>query len=274
MVPKRVILHFATALSTAAALAAAVLAAPPDKTVLSELVTITGEVAAVDASARTIAVLGPLGGYTIGKVSDEVKNLGQVKVGDMVTLGFYESRAISVKRKGETAPIFAGSTASAQPGDMPAGYVATRTTTTMTVVAVDPVAKSLVVQDQDGKILARNVDRPEFASKLAQLKVGDQLEVVSTEAYIVSVDRPTAGERPSITRDVSTVVIDHGEVVRRMNNTLFVRNQKGKIVKVVVDPEFKFMLDGKEATVTDLKPGAKLTRTAFRVVESVEYEAQ
>jgi hypothetical protein len=33
------------------------------------------------------------------------------------------------------------------------------------------------------------------------------------------------------------------------------------------------MLDGKEATVYDLKPGAKLTRTALRVVESVEYEA-
>jgi hypothetical protein len=68
-------------------------------------------------------------------------------------------------------------------------------------------------------------------------------------------------------------VVDHGEVVRRMNNTIFVRNEKGKILKVVVDPDFKFMLDGKEATVYDLKPGAKLTRTALRVVESVEYEA-
>ena len=267
------VLRFAATFAVAAAFAAAASAAPPDKTVSSELVTITGEVAAVDATARTIAILGPLGGYTIGKVSDEVKNLNQVKVGDMVTVGYYESRAISVKRKGESAPVFAGSTASAQAGEMPAGYIATKTTTTVTVVSVDPQAKSLVVQDKDGKILARNVDRPEFASKLADLRVGDQLEVVSTEAFIVSVDRPTAGAKPSITRDVSTLVIDHGEVVRRMNNTVFVRNQKGKIVKVVVDPKFKFLLDGKEATVEDLKPGTKLTRTAFRVVESVEYEA-
>ena len=76
-----------------------------------------------------------------------------------------------------------------------------------------------------------------------------------------------------MSRDVTTLVVDHGEVVRRMNNTIFVRNEKGKIIKVVVDPKFKFKLNGKDATVYDLKPGAKLTRTAFRVVESVEYEA-
>jgi hypothetical protein len=69
-------------------------------------------------------------------------------------------------------------------------------------------------------------------------------------------------------------VVDHGEVVRRMNNTIFVRNEKGRMVKVAVDPKFKFTLDGKEATVYDLEPGVKLTRTAFRVVENVQYEAQ
>jgi hypothetical protein len=72
---------------------------------------------------------------------------------------------------------------------------------------------------------------------------------------------------------VTTLVVDHGEVVRRMNNTLFVRNDQGRVVKIVVDPKFKFLLDGKEATVYDLKPGSQLKRTAFRVVESVEYEA-
>jgi hypothetical protein len=46
------------------------------------------------------------------------------------------------------------------------------------------------------------------------------------------------------------------------------------MVKVNVDPSFKFMLDGKEATVADLQPGTRLTRTAFRVVESVSYEGE
>jgi hypothetical protein len=258
----------------AASLTAATMAAPaPSKVEIDELITLTGELIAIDQATRTVTIKGPLGGEVTGKVAADVKNLEQVKAGDLVTLSFYQSRAISAKRKGETTMIWSGDSL-AEKGGLPAGYVATKSTVNVTVLSVDAVARSLVVQDADGSVTAVAVARPEFASKLSDLRPGDQLEVVTTEAYIVSVDRPGAGAKPSVTRDVTTLVVDNGEVVRRVNNTLFVRNEKGHIVKVVVDPKFKFMLDGKEATVADLKPGSKLTRTAFRVVESVEYEAQ
>jgi len=38
-------------------------------------------------------------------------------------------------------------------------------------------------------------------------------------------------------------------------------------VRVQVDPSFKFTVDGKEVSVADLKPGTRLTRTAFRVTD-------
>jgi hypothetical protein len=258
----------------AAAIGGVVLAAPPaSKVSIGELVTLTGEVTALDQATRTVTLKGPLGGEVVGKVSPEVKNFDQVKVGDLVTLSFYQSRAVSAKRKGGTTTIWSGDSL-AEKGELPAGYVATQSTVNVTVVSVDPVAHSLVVEDADGDITAVAIERPEIASKLETLRPGDQLEVVTTEAYIVSVDRATPGAKPSMGRHVTTLVVDQGEVVRRINNTLFVRNEKGRVVKLVVDPKFKFQLDGKEATVEDLKPGTKLTRTAFRVVESVEYEAQ
>ena len=65
-----------------------------------------------------------------------------------------------------------------------------------------------------------------------------------------------------------------GEVVRRMNNVLYIRNERGRIVRVSVDPAFRFEIDGKEMTVTDLQPGTQLTRTAFRVIESASFEAE
>ena len=65
------------------------------------------------------------------------------------------------------------------------------------MISVDPEARSLVFQDDKGNITAANVKRPEFAAKLVDLKPGDQLEVVTTEAYIVNVDRPTPGVKPS-----------------------------------------------------------------------------
>ena len=45
-------------------------------------------------------------------------------------------------------------------------------------------------------------------------------------------------------------------------------------IRVAVDPAFKFKIDGKEMTVTDLQPGTQLTRTAFRVIESASFEAE
>lgn len=243
----------------------------PAKAQRNESVTLTGEVLAVDQANRTVTMRGPLGGEVIGHVSDQAKNLPQVKIGDMVTIVYFQSLAISAKRPGETVPIFSASDKAAE-GERPAGYVATKTTTTVTVVSVDPEARSLVVQDDKGVLTAANVERPEIAEKLKLVKEGDKLEVVRTEAFIVSVS-PATGAKPSISHSVSTLVIDKGEVIKRMNNTIWVRNEQGKTVKVVVDPKFKFKKDGKDATVTDLNAGDKLTRTSFRVVESASYEA-
>ncbi len=244
-----------------------------DKSTRMELVSITGEVTAVDPAARTIRLRGPLGGEISGKVSEEVKNLAQIKVGELVTIAYYESLAISVKRKGETTVLFKSASGdSAEAGERPAGYSATTETVVVTVVAVDAEKRSLVVQNDKGVITGVAVERPEFAAKLADLKVGDQLEVTRTEALIANVSPAASGVKPAVSHSLTTLVVDNGEVVKKLGNTIWVRNEQGRIVKVVVDPKFKFKLNGEDATVADLDKGDKLTRTAFRVVENVSYE--
>lgn len=263
------------ALTLLAALTSGMLAAQQtkDKSTRMELVSITGEVTSVDAAARTIRLRGPLGGEISGRVSEDVKNLAQIKVGELVTIAYYESLAVSVKRKGETTELFKSASGdSAEAGERPAGYSAKTETAVMTVVAVDAEKHSLVVHNDKGVITGVAVERPEFAAKLADLKVGDQLEVTRTEALIANVSPAASGVKPSVSHLLTTLVVDNGEVIRRMNNTIWVRNEQGRIVKIVVDPKFKFKLNGKDATVTDLEQGAKLTRTAFRVVENVSFE--
>jgi hypothetical protein len=248
-------------------------AQPKDTSTMMELVTITGEVTAIDAAARTIRLRGPLGGEISGKVSEDVKNLAQIKVGELVTMAFYESLAIAVKRKGETTEIFKSASGdSAAPGERPAGYVAKTETGVVTVVAVDADKRSLVVQNDKGVITAVAVQRPEFAAKLKDLKVGDQLEVTRTEAFIANVSPAASGVKPSVSKSVTTLVVESGEVIRRQGTTIWVRNQQGRVVQIAVDPDFKFKLNGQDATVTDLEKGDKLTKTAFRVVENVQYE--
>jgi hypothetical protein len=248
-------------------------AQPKDSSTMTELVTITGEVTAIDAAARTIKLRGPLGGEVSGTVSEKVKNLAQIKVGELVTMAFYESLAIAVKRKGETTVLFqSASSDSAAAGERPAGYVAKTETGVVTVVAVDAEKRSIVVQNDKGVITAVAVQRPEFAAKLKDLKVGDQLEVTRTEAFIANVSPAASGVKPSASKSVTTLVVESGEVIRRQGTTIWVRNQQGRVVQIAVDPDFKFKLNGQDATVTDLEQGAKLTKTAFRVVENVQYE--
>lgn len=245
----------------------------PSQTSIAELVTLTGEVVAVDAASRYVTLRGPLGGEITGRAGDDVKNLGQVKVGDLVTIAYYQSMALSAAKKGEPNPLFTGGdAATAAPGEKPAGYVAQQTKRTVTVVTVDPERRSVVFRGEDGTLLPVEVQRPEFARKLETLRVGDQLDVVVTEAVIAEVKPAAAGAKPSVTHEVGTLIVDRGEIVRRVGHTLFIRNEQGRMIRVAVDPKFKFQIDGKEATVEDLKAGTKLTRTALRVTEAEYFE--
>ncbi|HEX6898581.1 MAG TPA: hypothetical protein VF789_02665 [Thermoanaerobaculia bacterium] len=260
------------------ALLAAVLGAPaqaaqpPSQTTVHETLTITAEVVAVDQATRHLTLRGPLGGEISGRVDDAVKNLGQVKVGDMLTISYQSSMALSAAKPGQPNPLFTGGEAStAEEGERPAVSVSEQSKHTVTVVSVDPEKRSVVLQSEDGTLFPVEVARAEFARKLEALRPGDKIDVVLTDAMIVKVDPAPPGAKAGMSYTASTLIIERGEVLWRSGNTILVRDERGRTVKVTVDPKFKFMVNGKEATVADLKPGTKLTRTALRT-EKVESE--
>ena len=249
-------------------------AADPAQTTAAEIVSMTGEIAAVDAATRTVKIRGPLGGELEAEVAEDVKNFDQIRVGDILTISYYQSIALSATKKGESNPLFTGGSATtAAPGERPSGSVSEQKKSTVTVVSVDEKSRSVVLQGADGTLYPVEVQRPEFVAKLKNLKAGDQIDVVTTEALITGVTKAEAGEKPSVTYAASTLVVDNGEVLRRVGNVLFIRNNAGRIVKVPVDPDFKFMLNGKEATVADVAAGTRLSRTAFRITEAASFEA-
>ncbi len=265
----------ALALAAVAAPASAGEAPTPSQSTIAELVTLTGEVVAIDAASRHITLRGPLGGEITGHVDEAVKNLDQIKAGDMLTIAYYSSVAFSATKKGEPKPLFpGGETATAAPGEKPGAYTSKQVKKTVTVVSVDADAKSIVFQAEDGTLFPVEVKRPEFIQKLQGIRAGDQMDIVYSEAVIADVTPASATAKPSITQQVGTLIVDRGEVVKRMNNVLMIRNEKGRTVRVAVDPKFKFKLGGKDVTVYDIKEGTKLERTAFRIVESASFEGQ
>jgi len=243
----------------------------PSQVTRAEVAHIVAEVTAIDLATRELTLAGPLGGEIDLQAGPEVKNLPQVKVGDLVEITYYESMAISASKKGESNPLFTGGdTSSSAPGEKPAVQSTRQKHAVVKVFSVDVEKRLLVVENAAGKLISHEVERPEFVQKLAGLRPGDELDVVTTAGVAISVTPAKEGSAPSAVHAVGTLIVDRGEVMRRVGNTLMIKNERGRMVKVTVDGKFKFTIGGEQKTVYDLQPGMRLERTAFRVTD-VEY---
>jgi hypothetical protein len=237
----------------------------PAQVVRGDSVTITAEVLSYDPDTRELSLKGPLGGLIIAYVSTDVQDVSALKPGAMVSATYYQAIAASVRRHGEREPLVGAADAAAkfEPG-MPV-KASKAVTESLTVSSVDLPSKTVVFLDKKGKVVTRTVERSEFQERLKDLKPGDVVDVTYSEALVKGVRPVKPGEEAGIKMAEGTLVIDNGVVMKRMQNTLLIRNDAGRMIKVTVDPKFKFLLNGQEATVYDLQEGTKLTRTALRV---------
>ena len=127
-------------------------AAPPSVVREREAV-MTATVVAVDLQNRYVTLKGEDGQVRDIKVGEEAVNLPQVKVGDLVTVKFYESIAVEVIKPG-TAMGAGEKTAivRAKPGEMPGGMVARQVSVTATIMAIDKQKSTMTLKGPEGKL--------------------------------------------------------------------------------------------------------------------------
>jgi len=172
---------------------AAVVAAPaaPVSGVVGEnAVSATAKVKAIDLKTRRVTLQRADGSVVKFVAGDEVRNLPQVKVGDEVTVTYYESLAYEVKKPGQAAPgaVVAEGLERAKVGEKPGGAAGRVTTVTATIAGIDKAAGTVTLRTPDGEsttIKARNPDN------LNRVSVGDLVEITYTEALAISVQAPT-----------------------------------------------------------------------------------
>lgn len=178
-------------------LAAAILAAPfagrAQGTVDRDLqfqrtraATITATVKSVDQKTRMVTVVGESGKPFTFKASDEVKNLAQLKKGDVVTVDYFDSVVIAVSKPGKNAPESSATAAMARakPGEKPGAAAGADVTIVATVTAIAPEKDSVTLKTQEGKVETLPVKNPE---NLTGVMVGDQVVINATRAVAVSV---------------------------------------------------------------------------------------
>jgi len=154
----------------------------------SRVRTVTATVEAIDQKTREVTLKGPDGNTVSFHADKRVKNLKQVKVGDLVKVEYYESVVVYVA-KPDGSPNSTGETSTvttAKAGEMPAAVAENEVTLVATLESIAPDKKSVTLTKADGSTVTLPVKNP---GNLEGVHVGDQITIVTSEALAVSVER-------------------------------------------------------------------------------------
>jgi hypothetical protein len=159
---------------------------------MKNVVTAEGTIEAIATEQRALTVKFDSGYSEVVSVSPSVKRFNQVKVGDKVTLRYYESVVLHIRKPGDTSPAPPASSdksaATAGTGEHPGGTAARQRKMTVTVVSVDKAAPSITVKTAEGNTVTRKIAD---AKNLEGVAPGDQIDITFTEAMIVNLDPTT-----------------------------------------------------------------------------------
>lgn len=152
----------------------------------SAVLSVTGEITAVDVAHRIVSIKGPKGDISDLRVDPAVRNLEQVKVGDRVRLSYRIGVALALMKGGDgiRERVETESAAVAAKGARPGGVATTRTTIIANVFAVDRKKNIATLRGPSGQLTDVHVRDPEV---LRDVKVGDQVVANITESVALSV---------------------------------------------------------------------------------------
>ncbi len=157
----------------------------------SDTISLRATVKSVDLKKHTIVLVGDSGETKKLKLGPDVQNLAQVKPGDVVVAQYYESVAYVVAAAGTKTPedMLALAAAQSEPGEKPAGGVASKVVVTGLVVGVNPMTSTLsLVNPEGGEVHTFVVMDPDYQEMLPDVKVGDTLTAVISDAMAVAVE--------------------------------------------------------------------------------------
>lgn len=153
------------------------------------VVQVTASVEAVDMATRMVTLVRPDGKSVVVQAGEQVRNLAQVKVGDKVTVEYYEGLAAEIAPPGtalnkvEVTDVMAR----APLGERPAGAVGEAITAMVVIEYVDTLRNVVRFTGPLGKTRIIKVVQPQFRAMLKTLKPGDQVALTYFEALAVNV---------------------------------------------------------------------------------------
>ena len=157
------------------------------KEVPGEMITASGTVEAIDHTGRVLTLKDEHGQFDTIDVPADAKRFNEIKVGDKITVKYYDNVTVRLKKPGEASVNTESAATTPGTGAKPAGTVATQRTMTAVIEAIDPKVPSITFKGPQGWKYSRRVLDKDV---LKQVKVGDQVDFTWTEAVLISVTTP------------------------------------------------------------------------------------
>ena len=174
-----------SALFTAALLLTFVSVAHGQTVTKGSTATATATIQAIDANKKLITLRNADGEEDVfdGSV---LKRFNELKVGQKVTVTYYESLVFQVVKPGQAAsPASVEASLNRAKSALPAGTVSTQEKMTVTVKSIDTKIPALTVTTPDGRVITRKI---EDRKNIEGLKVGDRIEITYTQALLASIE--------------------------------------------------------------------------------------
>jgi hypothetical protein len=165
---------------------------PKPRVVIGETVELKAKVDSVDQAKRLVTLSNAKGEKFTIKAGPAVKNLDQVKAGDELTVKYFDSIALFVRKGGEApSATEAAAVAVAAKGQEPGAVVVDTVELKAKVENVDVAKRTITLKGADGK--ERTFKVHEDVKTLAEIKKGDDIAIRHTEALAISVQKPIQG---------------------------------------------------------------------------------
>ena len=149
----------------------------------STIVSVVGEITAVDVANRVVTIKGPRGNIGEMKVDPAVKDLDKVKVGDRVRVSYRVALALALKKGGDGIRERVETEASSMSG------ASKRITIVANVESVNAKRGIATLRGPEGNFVDVKVRDPKL---LHDVKAGDQVVASVTETVAVGVLPVTA----------------------------------------------------------------------------------
>jgi len=164
-------------------------ASVPGKAAVGEAVQIQGKVKSISKANRSVIVSGPQGKAVLFNLGDDVRNIEQIRVGDLVTLTYAQALALElhkVANNGIRERVESEQSVRTPLGDKPAGAIQKTVRIVANVVAINPKAQTVTLRGAK-RTVELAVNDP---AMLKEIQVGNQVEATYVEAVVLEV---TAG---------------------------------------------------------------------------------